>query len=250
MSLWSVFRSEARLRVGPPSGLSLIVLLLCLSDAAVACSIELRCRRDIEMHRNFVVVVEDAHMPLRGAQVEIVPEEGLASVTQLTGSDGSTRFTGLAAGKYKLWVRRLGIPADYQCFHISKWTMGVTAKRKLTIDWGADSSEMRQAAGQVLGADAPMSDVKLVLRNGSTEKAFDAKSGPEGFFDFGVVPAGTYVLHVEGGEQSYDGEYEAGDLLIRLNPVAKREKLLLKREVSRGGGDCESVPLKLIGDGF
>jgi hypothetical protein len=61
------------------------------------------------------------------------------------------------------------------------------------------------------------------------------------------VPAGVYVLHIEGGGSGRN--YDATDLLISLSPNARKDTLELRRREAFAG-NCGGTNLELVNSGL
>jgi hypothetical protein len=206
------------------------------------------------MRPNFVIAITHGRKPLNGVAVQIRGND--KEFTVFTTSDGKARIDDLPAGLYWLDAEFLGIGAAYQCFHVSDRPTS-KAKRRLTYDWGDDAPATRRIAGSLIDSqpnksgtplwnllhpvDVPIVGANLKLQF-PTGAVYTTMSDSQGDFAFEAIPAGTYVLHIEGGSAG-DRGYDATDQLIELNPQASRDTLLLKR--SAGGGSCGGTSLEL-----
>ena len=237
---------------------SLIFAALAAGPAG-ACSIELICpHHGPEVRRDFVVLVKHLGKPLARVTIQIfrVEEFKFEQVASgETGNEGTFQINNLPAGNYHINIEKLGVSAEYTCFHVSKLT-GLGATRRLTYQWGDDAPATRQIVGRVLGApkyasfndalrhsaDPPLAGTLLTLWDPITNNKSETRSGPDGKFAFDGVSDGTYVLKADGDTQP-SGLYFPGAIVIRLNSQAARETLLLWR--SSQGADC-SDPLQLV----
>jgi hypothetical protein len=167
-------------------------------------------------------------------------------LTRETGPEGTIQFNDLSSGNYNLSVEKLGITAAYICLHVSKWSTGLSAKRALTFDWGNDAPETRRIAGRLVAGNViydgrpiqiPVAGNRLTLHDALTDGSFETETDANGLFAFNGLASGIYVLHAHQAKQSFSrADYAAGDVLIRLNPTARRETLTVQR--NSGGGDC------------
>jgi hypothetical protein len=91
--------------------------------------------------------------------------------------------------------------------------------------------------------NVPITEARLNLQNPITRHVDSTISNQNGTFAFDEVPAGTYVLHIEGGGSGRN--YDATDLLIRLSPTASSDSVdLIRRDA--GGGSCGGTSLELL----
>ena len=77
--------------------------------------------------------------------------------------------------------------------------------------------------------DVPIVHAKLKLQNPVTAAVYSTESDADGHFNFGPIPPGTYVLHVDGGTVTQGRDYESTDLLVSVSDTAKWDTLLLSR---------------------
>jgi hypothetical protein len=210
----------------------------------------------IEMQTNFVVAIKHGGKPLTGVAVQI--KGNGKEFTVFTTSDGKTRISDLPSGLYWLDAEFLGIGAAYQCFHVSDRPTN-KAKGRLRFEWGDEAPATRRMAGSLIDSqpnttgtplwnllhsiDVPIVGADLKLQNPTTGAIYTTLSDSQGGFAFATVPAGIYVLHVEGGRAG-DRDYDATDQLVELSPQASRDTLLLKRSAA-GGGSCGGTSLEL-----
>ena len=217
-----------------------------------ACSITEICpHHGFEAAKNFTVTVLHAGKPLQGVLVNVIPDHA-DEISGITEAPGVIRFENLRPGRYHISVSMLGINTVFQCFHVSRWTTGLNAKRALAYNWGDDAPETRKIAGKLtsryFGAEAngqhpdtaSVTGVHLTLTDPLTGVRYETTSSPEGFFLPSDIAEGVYVLHSDGDERR---RYYPAAILIRLHPTAARTELML--ELGGGGGDCRS-PLELV----
>ena len=238
--------------------------VLCLSLLAVqanACSFASCLSSGIEMRRDFVVKIKHADKPLPGATVEIkgLQDNSRKRFSSTTAKDGSVHITNLAPGDYWLNAEFLGITAAYHCFHVTE-VPSRKAKHALAFNWGDEAPATRRFAGKLVDSqpskggtpiwnllhriDVPIVGARLKLQNAIADAAYSATSDTNGTFAFDGIPNGIYVLHIDGGKAPPDREYETSDLLIVLDPSAKRNLLLLRRS-EPSGGSCGGTSLEL-----
>jgi len=234
-----------------------MLLLAALLSAPIskleACSISVICpHHGFEAVKNFTVTVLHAGKPLPGVLLEVIPDGDGLDITGITEASGVIQFENLRPGKYHISVSMLGINTVYQCFHVSKWTTGLTAKRALTYNWGDDAPETRQISGKLTSRyfpvdsigqhpdDPSVAGIHLILTDPLSGMHHETTSSPEGFSFPSGIAEGVYVLHSDGNERL---RFNPGDILIRLSPTAPRKELML--ELGGGGGDCRS-PLELV----
>lgn len=219
----------------------------CIAIPANACSMAGCLGRGVEMRRNFVVGVMHAGKPLSGVSVQVSGHG--KQFTLFTTSEGEAYIADLASGDYWLDAQLLGISAAYQCFHVAD-RPSRKAKRKLTYDWGDDAPATQRLAGRLIDSqpgkagsplwnllhrvDVPIIGANLKLQDPTTGAIYTETSGNQGDFSFESVPAGTYVLHVEGGSAG-DRGYDATDQLIEVSPQASRNSLCSREETQAAG---------------
>lgn len=238
------------------NGFSVASLLSFFPVPLSACS-AVGCLSDgVEVNQYFAVMVKHGGRPLAGVAVEITGE-GREQFSGLTSTDGKVQVD-LSPGGYWLKAELLGISAAYECFHINEQS-SKSAKRKLTYDWGDLAPATRQIAGKLVDSqpgkdgpplwnllhrtEVPISGATLRLRDPIAGTDYSTLSDSNGAFVFDLIPPATYVLHVEGGAAG-DRGYDATDLLIKLNPKASRDELLLTRR-DTGAGSCDGTSLEL-----
>jgi hypothetical protein len=196
--------------------------------------------------------------PLQGVTVKVTDADAALHFSGVTTAIGSVRVTSLPPGDYWLDVDFLGIGAAYQCFHVAD-RASRHAKQRVSYEWGDLAPATRRIAGKLIDSqpgtgespiwnlvhrvNVPITGAKLNLQNPITRQVYSTVSNQSGAFAFDEVPAGTYVLHVEGGASGRD--YDATDLLIRLGPTATRDAVDLTRREA-GGGSCGGASLELL----
>jgi hypothetical protein len=212
----------------------------------------------IEVNRNFVVSVKHEGKPLQGVTVKVTDGTAALRFSGETDSMGSLLITTLPPGDYWLDASFLGINAAYYCFHVSEHS-SLRAKHRMKYEWGDFAEDTRRIAGSLVDSQpgtgensiwnvihrvkVPITDARLTLQNPFTRKTLSATSDENGAFAIDGVPAGTYVLHIEGGTGGR--QYEPTDLLIRLSPSASSDTLELTRR-EPGGGSCGTTYLELL----
>ena len=169
----------------------------------------------------------------------------------VTGSDGVAEFRGLAAGEYWLEASHYGISAASHCFHIAaraSWR----AKGRVRYEWGDYPVWTRGVDGVIVDSQAgtggtpvqnqlrrnrlPIRGARVVLIDPRRGEVRRAVSDDKGAFAFASgVPAGTYVLHVEGGESNRP--FDSDDQLIAVGPGSAGAGLVIERR-DAGGTEC------------
>jgi hypothetical protein len=223
---------------------------------ANACSLAGCLGEGVEMRQDFVVAIRHAGKPLKGVAVHV--RGNGKEFTLFTTSEGDVRIADLPSGLYWLDAQFLGIGAAYECFHVADRPTR-KAKRKLTYDWGDEAPATQRIAGRLTASqpnssgsplwnalhrvEVPIVGANLRLREPTNGAIYTTTSGNQGDFTFEAIPAGIYVLHIEGGNAG-DRGYDATDQLIELSAQASRSTLLLTRREA-GGGSCGGTPLEL-----
>ena len=163
------------------------------------------------------------------------------------------RISGLPAGDYWLSAELLGVSAAYTCFHVNSHASR-KARKKLKFEWGDMPYATPQIAGRLqiseLGKegtlvwrlqhrlDVPIRNASLILRSPVNEAAYRTASDIDGDFSFGEIPAGIYVVHIEGGTTPSGETFGSDDFVLQLSASSKSGKLVLTPNVgggSRGG---------------
>jgi hypothetical protein len=202
-----------------------------------------------EVDRTFTILFRDQGRPLKGVQVRVLGV-GSKEVETVSGPDGKAKFSNLEPGDYTLSADLLGIAAGYQCFHIARHG-SLLARRSLQFDdWGASAIITHLAAGHIRSSEpgngssqiwrvthrtkVPIQLAQLRLRDPFTGLDLLTRSDKDGIFAFEHLPAGDYVLHIEGNESNV--QFDPTDILIRVDPNTTVRPLdLLKVESGCGG---------------
>jgi hypothetical protein len=231
-----------------------------------ACSLVGCHGEGVELRQNFVVEVTHGGRPLAGVTVEVRgfggENHGSKLFFGMTTSDGTVNVGGLPPGGYWLNAELLGITAGSECFHISSTTSTETQER-ITYEWGDLAPAVRQIAGRLIDSqpgrggtpiwnllhrvDVPIIAGKLKLIDPLSSATYSTESDVNGYFSFGRIPTGTYVLHIDGGTGPNGRDYEPTDLVVLLRDKAKIDTLLLSRREA-GSGSCGSAYLELRDD--
>jgi WD40 repeat protein len=212
---------------------------------------------------NVIVKVTHQDKPLSGVTV-LVTGMGTQVFTGRTEADGAVHISNVPVGDYWLKAELLGISAAYTCFHVSP-SPSRKARKKLKFEWGDMPPETQQIAGRLqtrqLGkgstlvervrhpVDVPIRNASLILRSPVNDAVYRAASDQDGNFSFTEIPAGTYVLHVEGGalpNEDTSTQRDAlgpDDFVLHLTASAKPGKLVLTPNL--GGGSCGGWSLAL-----
>lgn len=237
--------------------LIIAALTWCIPLPATACSLAACIDHGLEAERNFTVTIKHQGKPLQGVSIKVTGPDSTIRFSGLTTAKGLVEVGGPVPGDYWLDATFLGINSAYFCFHVSD-RPSHRAKRRMQYDWGDLAPATRHLAGRLVDSqpgtgesplwnlvhrvNIPIAGAKLTLQNPVTNEIHSALSDQNGSFAFDQIPAGVYVLHIDGGSGS---PYEATDLLIRLSPNANRDRLeLVRREV--GAGSCGGTSLELI----
>jgi len=213
------------------------------ADSLVSCS-----NRGREFAPDLSITVRYADAPLAGVSVSIRKSGEDSESTQITDADGRVAAS-LSPGDYWLEVGKLGIYADYECFHVNDRPTG-KARRSLVLEWG----DMPTAVGSVSGLvfrDMPGTQgtpierithpirgplAGALVRVTSPDETYtrEAEGDEKGRFDITGVPDGVYVLHVE-AKLTKEGEVVSSDLLVRVSTEDRSKPMLLKLVQSVGG---------------
>jgi|SRR5580658_8701097 hypothetical protein len=227
-----------------------------IAAPANACSMAGCVGDGVEMRQHFVVAIRHAGKPLMGVIIHI--RGSGKEFTLVTTSEGDVDIADLTPGLYWLDAQFLGIGAAYDCFHVADRPTK-KAKRKLNYDWGDEAPATQRIAGRLTDlqpnsagsplwnllhrVEVPIVGANLKLEDPIDGAIYTTTSGSQGDFAFEGMPAGIYVLHIEGGKAG-DRGYDATDQLIELSPQAKRSTLLLTR-TEAGGGSCGGTSLEI-----
>jgi hypothetical protein len=205
----------------------------------------------------FRVVITFNDQPLPGATIEI-HGNGKSPIDLKTNGAGAAQITALPAGEYWLSAGFLGMSAAYECFHVAERPTR-TARAKLNFTWGEDAPATQQLAGKLIdlqpGKDGnliwrlthkfevPIVGASLKLQDPICGATYFQTSDDRGEFQFGSLPSGTYVLHIEGGKAG-DRDYDATDQLVALDVRANRRRLVFMRREG-AAGSCGGTELEL-----
>jgi len=236
---------------------SLVVMSCGFATPAHACSMAGCLGGGDEMQRAFLVSFRHDDKPLAGVELKITGNG--RDFTLVSSGDGRVHVENLPAGEYWLQAQLLGISAAYQCFHVADRPSS-KAKRRLSFGWGDEAPAFKKIAGRLIDSqpsrsssplwnilhpvEVPIIGASLKLQDPISGEAYTTISDSQGEFAFDTIPAGTYVLHVEGGSAA-GRDYDATDQLIALSPKATRSSILLKRSTG-GGGSCGGTSLELV----
>jgi hypothetical protein len=218
------------------------------------------------MRRTFVVDITYGGKPLPGVAVKVRGFGGEKNNNELfssvTARNGKVSVGDLPPGNYWLDAEFLGISADSGCFHVAP-SSSRSAKKRIAYTWGDLAPGFRRMAGRLVDSepshggspimnlihrvDVPIAHAKMKLQNPITAAVYSTESDADGHFNFGDIPSGTYVLHVDGGIVTAGRDYESTDLLVALSDKAKWDTLLLSRREG-GGGSCGGTYLELRND--
>lgn len=232
-------------------------LAWCIPLPVIACSLTSCIDHGVETDRKFVITIRHQGKPLQGVSIKVTAPDSSIQFSGVTTSNGVVQVEGIVPGDYWLEARFLGIQAAYFCFHVSDRSSS-KARRRMQYDWGDLPAATRQIAGSLIDSQPgagesplwnlfhrvaiPVAGAKLALQDPVTSGVYNGVTDETGSFAFDQVPAGVYVLHIEGGSGR---TFEATDLLIRLSPTANRDRLeLVRREP--GGGSCGGTYLELL----
>lgn len=243
--------------------LSTARLLLIVSFVVVnasACSDVACIGRGLEMRGDFLVTIVSDKRPIEGVTVEItryVNGEPARVVSVLTNLKGRASVLGLSPGDYWLKAQKLGILAEYQCFHVDR-APSRKARRAVKYRWGDWAPSTARVAGALVDCQpgrgknpvlnviqctqVPVVAARFRLTNPMTGATFTTASNENGSFAFASIPSGKYVLQVEGGK-ALDREYDGTDQLIKVTPNAKWDTLLLTRREATAGS-CGGTSLE------
>lgn len=221
-----------------------------------ACSLVGCLDHGIEMNRDFVVAVKHEGKPLKGVTVN---SNRCLRCSTFFGRDyfgGPASIVSLPPGTI-VDISFLGIGAGYECFHVSE-RPSRKAKQQVKFEWGDEAPATRRIVGRLIDSqpgtgenpiwniihsvNVPITEARLNMQDPITRKIFSTTSDQNGTFAMDGIPAGIYVLHIEGGGGR---DYEPTDLLIRISPRASRDALELTRREAEGGS-CGGTSLDLV----
>jgi hypothetical protein len=74
--------------------------------------------------------------------------------------------------------------------------------------------------------EVPASAIVTILRGAINDTVYTALSDKDGRFSFGVVPAGIYVLRIDGGKTADGRVYESSDFPLIASDAASHGILL------------------------
>lgn len=228
-----------RLMMRERSARSLLVglLILAIPETARACSVPLCLGRGMELRPDFKVTIRHDGKPLRQVRVTVTASNAGSVGAAFSGDtslDGSFSIQGLPPGDYWIRAERLGIQAADHCFHVAASSRrSWKAKKHLQYEWGEFPFPIvRQTLGTLMDrqpgrgespwlnsihrVDVPIRGAHLKLQSPITDQSFVTTSDADGRFAFQGVPAGTYVLHIEGGQTGRP--YDVTDFVIRIEP--------------------------------
>jgi len=227
-----------------------LIVAIALPGSAAACSMAGCLNDGTELRSNVVIIVTHQGKPLPGVTTQMT-RSGVQVFFGKTEADGSVHISNLAVGEYWLSVELLGISAAHTCFHVSPHASR-KAQKKLKFEWGDMPTATRQIGGRLqtseLGkegsfvwrvqhrVDVPIRNASLILHSPVSGAIYRAVSDSDGGFSFAEIPAGTYVLHVEGGATPDGDVFGPDDFVLQLTSSAKSEGLVLTPNV--GGGSC------------
>jgi Carboxypeptidase regulatory-like domain len=196
----------------PLTVVALTIAVFAVSGSANACSMAGCLGEGVEMRSKFVVAISHGGKPLTGVAVQISGNG--KQFTVFTTSDGKARIDDLPAGLYWLDAQFLGIGAAYDCFHVADQPTN-KAKRRLTYTWGDEAPSTKRISGNLIDSqpnkagaplwnilhpvDVPIVGANLKLQDPTAGTIFTTISDSQGYFAFEAIPAGVYVLHIEGG---------------------------------------------------
>jgi hypothetical protein len=86
----------------------------------------------------------------------------------------------------------------------------------------------------------PIAGARLRLQNAITAVVFDTSSDEHGRFEFGPIPDGTYVLHIEGGATGR--AYDPTDMLMKISARGRWTEVVLQRQ-EPGATNCGDATL-------
>lgn len=233
--------------------LAVMTALLSFDLQCAACSMAGCFNDGDEMRPTFTIWVTHGDKPLAGVAFDIV-SKGAKQYSGTTDENGIVRIQTLTPGLYWLSGDFLGTGVAYTCFHVSG-KPSKKAKKQLTYTWGDDAPATSRIDGRLTNSqpakggtpiwnlthrvDVPITGANLTLRDPSTHAVYSTTSDEGGHFSFEGLPNGTYVLHVEGGDYTYD----PSDSVVALSSTAKPSHLLFKGGPTGCGGDGLSMDL-------
>ena len=168
------------------------------SNETRACSV---FAKTVQAASNFDLIVRNHGTPIAGLTITVTPIGGESHTPVLevkSDSEGRAAIRGLHPGEYA--IDNLGPVHTGGLVVTVKSSSPSTLMKPLVFDWPWYSiAKARALRGTLRSADpqAPLAEINLnllTMDSGSVLKTF--QSGPSGFFDFGDMPSGLYVLEV------------------------------------------------------
>jgi hypothetical protein len=216
------------------------IVLLLFPIPLVACS-QVFSEPDLEMKRDFTLVVSYEGKPLIGVQVDIYAlHPDRQRFTARTAADGTIRVKNLQPGNYWAVLDFAGI-SESMVFKIVA-TQSREAKARLDWAWGRSPVAVRQAAGRLFDTRSrpgnsplenqvnplvvPLQNMPVELRHPIRGTLYSGRTDERGEFTIAGVPEGTFVLSVPGLSPNF---------LIQVRSDATRDSLLFVNPNLCGG---------------
>lgn len=239
-----LFTPNTRRWISVICALTVIAAVLTYAPPAGACTYVTSTSFE-EVKRSFSVAVQFEGRLLPGATVTVSSFGSLQLVaTATTAPDGTAEFRNLAAGKYYVEVKHLGLAGFYQVEIRAR--AGTQAKARLDYNWGERPFEVDRAAGTIMDVPfavaatlvaaantrvTPVARVRVEFRHPTNGGAYTTFTNETGEFAIAGVPEGTYAMHIGIGTPPAD----SADFLVRIAPGAKRASLHIVRGDLCGG---------------
>ncbi len=223
----------------------------------------LACAQGLEVSGRVVDAVSGAPLVRASVSLETITVSGApgtygAGVEATTGADGSFRFLGLAAGRYRLSGSRRGyITTAYQehdgyfaAMIVGAGVPGATGVRLRLEPFGSITGEVRDGSGDpvetaslTLFAPATDGSGKIVPR----QTRFLFSNSPR--FDFDKLPAGTYFIAVTArpwfAQPAPDGTSSPLDVAYPLTFYNGAESAAAAEPIGLKAGEAATVNISL-----